>query len=97
MPNSRLQCGKVAGESCVCTLTSHIPGSTAKIRRLRIMLDAIGSDAQLEVDGGVYTGNIAEIVDAGADVIVAGSAIFRGGRGIAGNIAALRTAVETIF
>ena len=40
---------------------SYIPGSTDKIRRLRQMLDAIGSTADLEVDGGIKPGNAAEI------------------------------------
>lgn len=74
----------------------YIPGSTARIRRLRAMLDAIGSGARLEVDGGIYPGNVAEVVAAGADVIVAGSAVFGGGGDIAANLAALRTAVETV-
>lgn len=69
---------------------SYIPGSTAKIRRLRQMLDAIGSTADLEVDGGVKAHNAAEIAAAGANVLVAGSAIFGGGRSIAANIAAFR-------
>ncbi len=71
---------------------SYIPGSTAKIRRLRHMLDAIGSTADLEVDGGVKPGNAAEIAAAGANVLVAGSAIF-GGRSITDNIAAFRGAL----
>ena len=54
----------------------YIPASTAKIRRLRRMLDGIGSDAILEGDGGVKTHNIAEIAAAGADWLVAGSAVF---------------------
>jgi ribulose-phosphate 3-epimerase len=72
---------------------SYIPGSTAKIRRLRGMLDAIGSPADLEVDGGVKPGNAAEIVAAGANVLVAGSAIFGGQTAIAENIAAFRRAL----
>ena len=55
----------------------------------RAMLDAIGSTAELEVDGGIKPGNAAEIVAAGATVLVAGSAIL-GGRGIAANVAAFR-------
>ncbi|MBI5823819.1 MAG: ribulose-phosphate 3-epimerase [Chloroflexi bacterium] len=70
----------------------YIPSSTAKIRRLRQMLDAIASKAFLEVDGGVYAGNAAEIVHAGADVLVAGSAIFGGTKSVAENISALRSA-----
>ncbi len=72
---------------------SYIGSSTNKIRRLRKMLDEIGSTADLEVDGGVKTDNAAEIVAAGADVLVAGSAIFGGSRSIAKNIAAFREAI----
>jgi ribulose-phosphate 3-epimerase len=70
-----------------------VPASTAKIRRLRQMLDAIGSTADLEVDGGVKPGNAAEIVAAGANVLVAGSAIYGGSRTIAENVAAFRKAI----
>ncbi len=72
---------------------SYIPGSTDKIRRLRQMLDEIGSTADLEVDGGVKPANVAELVEAGANVIVAGSAIFGGQKSIAENIADFRRAV----
>ncbi len=72
---------------------SYIGSSTNKIRCLRKMLDEIGSTADLEVDGGVKTDNAAEIVAAGADVLVAGSAIFGGSRSIAKNIAAFREAI----
>jgi ribulose-phosphate 3-epimerase len=65
---------------------SYIPGSTDKIRRLRQMLDAIGSTADLEVDGGVKTHNAAEIAAAGANVLVAGSAIFGGSQSITQNM-----------
>ena len=68
---------------------SYIPTSTDKIRRLRAMLDAIGSTAELEVDGGIKPDNAAEIVAAGATVLVAGSAVFGGPQSIADNIAAL--------
>lgn len=54
----------------------YIPGSTAKIRRLRQMLDAIGSQAMLEVDGGINEETVAEVAAAGATVLVAGSAVF---------------------
>lgn len=66
---------------------SYIPTSTDKIRRVRHMLDAIGSNADLEVDGGVKLHNVSEIVDAGANVLVAGSAIFGGEKTIDENIA----------
>lgn len=74
----------------------YIPQSTDKIRRLRRMLDAIESDAHLEVDGGVKATNVREVVEAGATVIVAGSAIFRGNGTVAENVAAFREAVGQI-
>ncbi|HZT13719.1 MAG TPA: ribulose-phosphate 3-epimerase [Candidatus Baltobacteraceae bacterium] len=55
-----------------------IPRSLEKIRRMRALLDSAGSRAQLEVDGGVTLQNAAQIAGAGADVLVAGSAIFDG-------------------
>jgi ribulose-phosphate 3-epimerase len=73
---------------------SYIPQSTAKIRRLRQMLDAYGSTAYPEVDGGVKPSNVREVVDAGADVIVAGSAVFKGNGTVAENIEAFREAVR---
>ncbi|MBE2202579.1 MAG: ribulose-phosphate 3-epimerase [Anaerolinea sp.] len=72
---------------------SYIPSSTAKIRRLRGMLDAIGSTADLEVDGGIKPTNAAELVAAGATVLVAGSAIFNRQRSVAANVAAFREAI----
>jgi ribulose-phosphate 3-epimerase len=71
---------------------SYIPSSTARIAQVERMLAQIGSDAWLEVDGGVDPGNAAEIAAAGANVLVAGSSIFRGGT-VAGNIAAFRAAL----
>jgi ribulose-phosphate 3-epimerase len=53
-----------------------IPSSLDKISRARKLLDQIGSQALLEVDGGVKIDNAAQIVQAGADVLVSGSAIF---------------------
>ena len=72
---------------------SYIPSSTNKIARLRQMLDSIGSQADLEVDGGVKAHNIAEVASAGANVIVAGSAVFGGSQTIAANMATLRAAL----
>ncbi len=53
-----------------------IPGTLDKLREVRALIDASGEDIRLEIDGGVTTGNIAEIAAAGADTFVAGSAIF---------------------
>lgn len=55
---------------------SFIPQVLERIRRVRQRIDAGGRAVRLEVDGGVKTGNIAEIAAAGADTFVAGSAIF---------------------
>jgi ribulose-phosphate 3-epimerase len=69
---------------------SYIPSSTTKIARLRAMLDAIGSPAELEVDGGINAATIAEVVGAGATVLVIGSAIFNSKAPIAENIRQLQ-------
>ena len=69
---------------------SYIPSSTTKIARLREMLNAIGSEAELEVDGGVNSRTITEVAQAGATVLVAGSAIFNDRASVAENIARLR-------
>jgi ribulose-phosphate 3-epimerase len=53
-----------------------IPGTLDKLREVRALIDDSGLDIRLEIDGGVTTGNIAEIAAAGADTFVAGSAIF---------------------
>lgn len=66
-----------------------IPGGLAKIAALRREIDRRGLAVDLEVDGGVKTDNIAEIAAAGADVFVAGSAVF-GAADYAATIAELR-------
>lgn len=55
-----------------------IPESLAKITHLRSEIDQRGLSVDIEVDGGIYTHNVEEIVKAGANIIVAGSAVFRG-------------------
>lgn len=57
---------------------SYIPSSTEKIRELRRMLDERGLKTDIEVDGGIKKNNLQMVLDAGANVIVAGSAIFEG-------------------
>ncbi|KIE58690.1 ribulose-phosphate 3-epimerase [Methylacidiphilum kamchatkense Kam1] len=73
----------------------YIPTSTRKVERLRQMLDAIKSKAWLEIDGGVKPANATEIVRAGADVLVAGSAVFKGN--VKENILQLRESIEKAF
>lgn len=70
---------------------TYIPGSTTKIARLRARLDQIGSQAELEVDGGVNPQTIGEVVSAGATVLVVGSAVFNNRAPIAENIRQLRS------
>jgi len=55
---------------------SFIPTTLDKLKLVREKIDASGRDIRLEVDGGVKASNIAEIAEAGADMFVAGSAIF---------------------
>ena len=56
-----------------------IPKCIDKVRELRIVTDRIGlTDINIEVDGGITVDNVKEATDAGANVIVAGSAVFRG-------------------
>ncbi len=55
---------------------SFIPGTLDKLRQVRQLIDASGRDIRLEIDGGVKVENIREIAAAGADMFVAGSAIF---------------------
>jgi ribulose-phosphate 3-epimerase len=55
---------------------SFIPGTLDKLRQVRRLIDESGRDIRLEIDGGVKVENIREIAEAGADMFVAGSAIF---------------------
>lgn len=72
---------------------SYIPTSTAKIARVRRVLDEIGSDAEIEVDGGVDAQNAADVSDAGASVAVAGSAVYRHPAGAAQGVRDILAAV----
>jgi ribulose-phosphate 3-epimerase len=67
-----------------------IPGVLPKLRRVRAMLDESGSSAELEVDGGVKADNASQLVKAGADVIVAGSAVYNDRVSIPDAITAMR-------
>jgi len=55
---------------------AFIPSALDKIRTLRKLIDERGLKTKIEVDGGVKPDNAAEIIKAGADILVAGSAIF---------------------
>ena len=71
---------------------SFIKSSVPRIARVRAMLDQLGASAELEVDGGIDAHTAPLVVAAGADVLVAGSAVFNNAEGISGAIAALRAA-----
>ena len=58
-----------------------IPESLDKIRQIRQAAEERGLSLDIEVDGGIYLTNVREVLDAGANIIVAGSAVFRGDAG----------------
>jgi len=70
---------------------SFIESQLRKIEAIRKMIDKTGKDIRLEVDGGIDLASAPRAIAAGADVLVAGTATFKGGPGqYAANIAALR-------
>jgi ribulose-phosphate 3-epimerase len=69
-----------------------IPGALAKIAEVRRRVSASGRDVRVEVDGGIKVDNIAAAAQAGADMFVAGSAIF-GSKDYAATIRAMRAAL----
>ncbi|MFJ6025479.1 ribulose-phosphate 3-epimerase [Brevundimonas sp. NPDC092305] len=72
---------------------AFIETTLRKIEKTRAILDAAGSKANLQVDGGVTSANAGACVAAGADALVAGSFVFKGGpSAYASNIQALKTA-----
>lgn len=73
-----------------------ISSSLDKIRRIRTMMSNSRSSAHLEVDGGVNLTNVASVVHAGANVLVAGSAIF-GSKNIPETIRQMRAAAQTVI
>lgn len=56
---------------------SFLPRSTSKIGKLRAMLDDAGNPAPIEVDGGIDVATVEQVVRAGAEILVAGTSIFR--------------------
>lgn len=70
----------------------YIPYVTQKIRDLRKMIEKTGKQIDIEVDGGVNLENLREIMTAGANIIVAGSAVFKGNP--ADNVAAFLKIME---
>ena len=75
---------------------AFIPSSVDKLRRMRQRLDAIGAKAELEVDGGVNQDTIASVAQAGATVIVAGSAVFNEREPVRQALERLRAKLEEV-
>lgn len=73
---------------------AFIPSALEKIAQLRRMIDERGYQVEIEVDGGVKVDNIAQVVKAGANVIVSGSGVF-GTKDYAATIAEMRRRAET--
>ena len=71
-----------------------ISGMIPKISAAKRMIQRVAPEVLLEVDGGVHLKNIRSIADAGADVLVAGSAIF-GSRDYAATIGAMKARIAT--
>jgi ribulose-phosphate 3-epimerase len=72
---------------------SMIPGQLDKVRRIRGLLDGLGSGADLMIDGGVKAANARECAEAGASVLVCGSSVFNGAASPEKNLAGLRAAL----
>ena len=72
---------------------SFIEACLPKIKSLRSMLDSRGCEAELEIDGGAKPSNVARIAHAGADVLVAGSAVF-GSNDYAATIAEMKRLMQ---
>ncbi len=68
---------------------AFIPAAGPKLEALRRMIDASGREIDLEVDGGIKPGTARQVMDAGADVLVAGNAVY-GAKDYAAAIAAIR-------
>ena len=74
---------------------TFIPNSLRKLGALQKMIAEQDAPCEVEVDGGINTGTVAEVVAAGANVLVAGSAIFNRKASVAANIASLRSSVTS--
>lgn len=72
-----------------------IPNTLSKLREAKALIDSVGREIRLEIDGGVTADNIAEIAEAGADTFVAGSAIF-GKADYAAVISEMRANLESV-
>ena len=75
---------------------SYIHSCTSKIQKLRSMLDVCGSSADLEVDGGVNVDTLNEVIAAGANAFVAGSAVFNDKHSVVENVRLLRDKLDSV-
>ena len=73
---------------------SFMPQILTKVRALKAEIRRLGADTEIEIDGGIGVDTIRQAVEAGVDVLVAGSAVFRDGK-VTENTAALRRAAST--
>ena len=74
---------------------SFLPLALPKVAALKRMRQERGLDFKIQIDGGVSAHNAAQVVEAGVDIIVSGSAIFSKGD-LAGNVAAFREAIASV-
>ena len=71
-----------------------LPGTLAKLRRARTLLDERNPACELEVDGGVKLEHAAQVAQAGATVVVAGSFVYQSEQSVEANVAALRASLD---
>ena len=74
---------------------SFIPAALGRIRRVREMLDEVNPSCRLEVDGGIKPSNAGQVVAAGADTLVVGSAVYAPDREVAEALGSLRAAIAS--
>ena len=70
-----------------------MPASIPRVSALRDEIQRLGTHTEIEIDGGIGVANARDVVEAGVEVLVAGSAAFKDGK-VRENVAALRSAAE---
>jgi ribulose-phosphate 3-epimerase len=73
-----------------------LPETLPKIAELRAMIDSSGHDIDLGVDGGINVDTAQQVVEAGANVLIAGSTIFNNRHSVAAGIEGLRASLKGI-
>jgi ribulose-phosphate 3-epimerase len=73
---------------------TYIPGSEKKVKQVRNILDTFANPIHLEVDGGINSATLPQIIKAGADTFVTASAIFKHPAGIMSGVAELRSVMS---